>query len=88
MINWKLRFKNPAWVVSFFSQILILAQLITGGLNQIGFIHFSWTDQFNTWLLAVINAVLVILSMLGIVQDPTTKGYADSERAKKYTEPK
>ena len=88
MNNWKLRFKNPVWVVSFVSQILIIAQLLAGGLNQIGLIDFVWTEQFNVWLLAVVNAILGVLSLLGIVQDPTTKGYADSEQARRYTKPK
>jgi phi LC3 family holin len=29
-----------------------------------------------------------LLSLLGIVQDPTTKGYGDSERALQYKDPK
>ncbi|MEK4030655.1 MULTISPECIES: phage holin [Bacillaceae] len=88
MINWKLRFKNPTWVMSFVAQLLIVAQLIVGGLNQMGAIDFTWTDQIDTWLLGVVNAVLVVLAMLGIVQDPTTQGYSDSEQAKNYKEPR
>lgn len=88
MINWKVRFNNPQWLLSFVSQLLIVAQIIVGGLNQAGIIDFMWSDQIDSWALGLTNAVLVVLSMLGIVQDPTTKGYTDSDRAKGYTKPK
>ena len=35
-----------------------------------------------------VNTFVVILVILGIVTDPTTKGVADSERALKYNEPR
>ena len=39
-------------------------------------------------LVAIVNAVFVLLSILGIVIDPTTEGVGDSELAMTYTEPK
>lgn len=88
MINWKVRFKNAKWVIGFVSQILIIAQMVTVGLNQSGAIDFIWSDQINIWVLGFVNAVLIALSMLGIVQDPTTSGISDSEQAKSYKDPK
>lgn len=88
MINWKVRFRNPKWVIGFVSQLLIIAQMVTVGLNQTGAIDFVWTEQINLWVLGFANAVLVVLAMLGVVQDPTTADYQDSERAKNYSEPK
>ena len=38
-------------------------------------------------LIAVVNAVFVVLSILGIVTDPTTDGIGDSTRALTYTTP-
>lgn len=38
-------------------------------------------------LLAVVNAIFTVLTILGIVTDPTTTGVSDSDRAMKYTEP-
>ena len=87
MFNWKVRFKNRQWVMAFFSQILIVAQLVLSGLHSIGLIHFQLTDAVQNSILTVINSIFIILSMLGIIQDPTTKGYADSERALKYDKP-
>ena len=88
MINWKVRFRNPKWVIGFVSQLLIIAQMVTVGLNQSGTIDFVWSDEINVWVLGFVNAVLLALGMMGLVQDPTTKGYTDSERALDYTEPK
>ena len=35
-----------------------------------------------------VNTLVVILVILGIVTDPTTKGVADSERALNYHQPR
>jgi phi LC3 family holin len=87
MINWKVRFKNKAWVTAFVSQGLILLQIFITLLNSYGITDFQLTDQIKSEVLTVINTVFVMLSMLGVVQDPTTKGVGDSDRAKGYTEP-
>ena len=39
-------------------------------------------------LLAVVNAVFAVLTILGVVTDPTTNGITDSKQALEYTEPK
>ena len=39
-------------------------------------------------LLVFINALFVVLVIVGVVNDPTTAGLSDSERALTYTEPK
>jgi phi LC3 family holin len=88
MINWKVRFKNKAWVTAFISQVFILFQIVLSVLNTYGITDFQLTEQIKGEILTVINTVFVVLSMLGVVQDPTTKGLSDSERAKGYTEPK
>ncbi|MEH7073193.1 phage holin [Neobacillus drentensis] len=87
MINWKVRFRNRNWVIAFLSQIMIVAQVLIAGLNSLGLIDFQLTDAIQNNILTIANAVFVLLSMLGIVQDPTTKGYRDSERALKYKDP-
>lgn len=87
MINWKVRFKNRNWVIAFISQLLIVAQLLFAGLNSLGVIDFQLTDAVKDWILMFANAVFVLLSMLGLIQDPTTKGYGDSVRAMNYKKP-
>lgn len=88
MYNWKVRFKNKSWVCAFISHILIIAQFIIAGLNFLGVIHFQLTNTAINDVLTVVNSIFIVLSLLGIVQDPTTKGFADSEDAMKYEEPK
>ncbi|MGG3563053.1 phage holin [Neobacillus rhizosphaerae] len=87
MINWKVRLRNKHWVIAFISQIMILAQMVLAGLNTLGVTNFQLTDAVQSTILTIVNAVFVILSMLGFVQDPTTKGYGDSERALNYKDP-
>lgn len=88
MINWKVRFKNWSWVAGFVSQIMIVIQISLVGLNTIGITDFQLTEEIQTWVLTLCNAIFVLLSMLGLVQDPTTAGLEDSEQAKLYNEPK
>lgn len=88
MINWKVRFKNRNWVIAFLSQIMIVAQLMLACLNSFGIIDFQLTDAIQNGVLTFVDAIFVLLSMLGMVQDPTTKGYGDSERALTYKDPK
>ncbi|WP_026566977.1 phage holin [Bacillus sp. UNC41MFS5] len=87
MINWKVRLKNRNWVIAFVSQIMIIAQMVLACLNSFGIIDFQLTDAIQNGVLTFLNAVFVLLSMLGMVQDPTTKGYGDSERALTYKDP-
>lgn len=88
MINWKVRFKNRLWVVAALSQLFILAQILLAGAHAAGITNFQLTEEIQGWVLAVVNAIFALLSVLGVVQDPTTAGYEDSERAKQYKEPK
>ena len=39
-------------------------------------------------LIDVVNALFVVLAILGVVTDPTTEGVVDSTQALTYTEPK
>ncbi|MGO5112262.1 phage holin [Oscillospiraceae bacterium LCP25S3_E10] len=83
MINWRVRFKNKNFWLSFIPAVLLLVQVTA---NVFGF-NFDFGDLGNK-LIAVVNAVFVVLSLLGVVTDPTTVGVSDSERALTYTQPK
>jgi phi LC3 family holin len=87
MINWKVRFKNRSWVMAFVAHLMIVAQMLLQSLNALGIIDFQLTEAIQQSILTFINAVFILLSLMGIVQDPTTKGMSDSERAKTYKEP-
>ena len=82
-INWIVRLKNKAFWVAIIPAILLLAQQICGmfGINiEIA----GLSDQ----LLAIIGTVFAILSLIGIVNDPTVATLSDSNQAMTYTEPK
>lgn len=82
-INWKIRIKNKAFWVSLIPAVLLLAQVVA---NVFGYV-IDLGDLGNK-LLAVVNAVFAVMSIMGIVTDPTTAGITDSTQALTYTEPK
>lgn len=82
MINWKVRIKNPNFWLSLIPALLLLVQVVAA--------VFGFTIDLNDLgerLLAVVNALFAVLSILGIITDPTTPGVNDSERALTYIEP-
>lgn len=82
-INWQVRFKNKAFWVALIPALLVLIQVI---LKLFG---IEWnTTELQGQLLDIVNALFVVLSILGIVTDPTTEGVTDSASALEYTEPK
>ncbi len=83
MINWKVRLKNKTFWLSLIPAILVLIQVIFALFG----VSFDITD-LQEKLLAVVNAAFVLLTVLGIVVDPTTKGMSDSQQALTYGEPK
>ncbi|MGM0903175.1 MAG: phage holin [Bacillota bacterium] len=87
MINWKVRFKNRTWVLAFVSQILLVMQLLLQVLNVLGLTDFQVTEQLKNEVLAMTNSLFILFSFLGLIQDPTTRGYRDSNRAKLYRKP-
>lgn len=82
-INWKVRLSNKSFWITMIPALLLLVQLVAKlfGLE-------IKVDGLQEDLLNIINALFVVLSVLGITVDPTTKGIADSENALTYTEPK
>lgn len=82
-INWMVRAKNKAFWVALIPAVLLLIQ----GIAAV----FGYTinmGELGDKLIDVVNALFAVLSILGIVTDPTTKGITDSEQALTYTEPK
>lgn len=82
-INWTVRLKNKAFWLAIVPALLLLIQVVAA---VFGF-TLNLGDLGNK-LIAVVNAAFAVLSVLGIVTDPTTAGVSDSEQAMTYTEPK
>lgn len=83
MINWKVRIKNKNFWIALIPALLLLVQVVAA--------VFGYTldlGELGNKLLAVVNAVFAVLSILGIITDPTTQGVADSNLALTYDEPK
>ena len=82
-INWTVRIKNKTFWISLIPAIILLIQSIAAVFGYV----IDLGDLGNK-LLAVVESVFLVLSVLGIVNDPTTAGVSDSNRAMTYTEPK
>ncbi len=82
-INWKVRIKNKNFWVALVPALLLLIQ---AGAAIFGF-TFDLGDLGNR-LLTFVNTAFALLSLLGVVNDPTTQGLGDSDRAMAYDRPK
>ena len=82
-INWKVRIKNKNFWLAIIPAVLLLIQAMAAVFGYV----IDLGDLGNK-LLVVVNAVFVVLSILGIVNDPTTQGISDSTLALTYKEPK
>ena len=83
MINWKVRIKNKAFWIALIPAVIILIQLVA---SLFGF-EIDLSD-ISGKLVAIVDAVFVILAILGIVVDPTTKGFGDTKLVQGYEEPR
>ena len=82
-INWRVRLKNKTFWLSLIPAVLLLVQVIAA--------VFGYTldlGELGNKLLAVVNPLFAVLSVLGVVTDPTTKGVSDSTQAMNYDVPK
>lgn len=83
MINWKVRVKNKTFWLAIIPAVIVLIMAIAS--------IFGFTldlEALQGKLIAVVEAVFVVLGILGIVVDPTTKGVSDSTQALTYKAPK
>lgn len=82
-INWTVRLKSKTFWLTVIPALLLLVQVVAAVFGfelQLG--------ELGDKLLAVVNALFAVLSILGIVTDPTTAGVSDSAQALTYTKPK
>lgn len=83
MINWKVRMRNKTFWVCLIPAVLVLIQSLAA--------VFGFTlnlDEVGNDLLQVVEAVFVLLAVMGVVNDPTTAGMNDSAQAMTYIKPK
>lgn len=81
-INLKARAKNKVFWLTMIPALCLLASQVC----RLFGVEIDLTF-ISEQLTGIIETLFVILGILGIVVDPTTKGLGDSERAIGYTEP-
>lgn len=79
-LNWKVRFKNKVWLTSFISVIISFVYAMLSLFD----IYPAVTQNI---VMQVVNNVLMFLGLIGVIVDPTTSGFEDSDRAMSYEEP-
>ena len=76
-INWRIRFRNGKWVAMF------LGAAVTTGYMVCETLGIKLPIP-QTAVTKIVTAILGLLSMLGVITDPTTKGIGDSDLAMTY----
>ena len=79
-MNWKVRFKNKTWLTAFVALIISFVYQVLAMFDIAPVITQDSVIQ-------AANLVLMMLSAMGALIDPTTTGITDSRRAMSYTEP-
>lgn len=82
-INWIVRIKNKNFWISLIPLILLLLQTVAAVFGY----KLDFGDLGNK-LLAVVDVVFALLALLGIINDPTTETFSDSNLALTYEKPK
>lgn len=77
-MDWKTRIKNKAFWIALIPAVIVLIQVVG---NVFG-LDLSSLTGLSQQLIDVVNAVFVVLSILGVVIDPTTKGIKDNKEDK------
>lgn len=80
-LNWTVRFKNPLWLSAFFAFILTTVYQALEMFDIVPAIPQSAITE-------TIDAIIKLLTLGGILIDPTTKGLGDSTQALQYSTPK
>lgn len=82
-INWKVRIKN----INFWLTIVPATLLLVQAVAKVFGYELDLGELGNN-LITVVNCAFAVLSILGIVTDPTTQGISDSNLAMTYIHPK
>lgn len=83
MINWKVRIKNKNFWLAIIPAVLLLIQVCLAPFG------YKWDfGVLGQQLTAIVNAAFTVLTILGVVNDPTTSGVSDSKQAMTYDSPK
>ncbi len=76
-MNWQTRIKNKTFWLALVPAILLLAQVVA-----VPFGYKFDIDLINKQLLDIVNAAFGVLTIVGVVADPTTSGITDKGATK------
>lgn len=82
-VNWRVRMRNKNFWMALIPALLLFIQAVAA--------LFGWTidlADIQGKLILVVDALFTVLAMIGLVNDPTTATFNDSELAMTYEEPK
>lgn len=82
-INWRVRAKNKNFWIAVIPATLILIQSIAAVFGVV-----IYVGEIGGKLLAVVESAFIFLTIIGVVNDPTTDGFSDSNQALTYDKPK
>ena len=80
-INWKLRIQNKATCLALLIELVAFVYTLLGIFDIVPLVARTEMEQ-------LIMAGVEILTALGVLVDPTTKGIDDSQKAMEYQQPK
>lgn len=82
-MNLAVRARNKAFWLTLIPALIVLVQAVGAPFG------FRWDfGLLNDQLKAIIEALFVVLTLLGVANDPTTAGFSDSGQAMGYDEPR
>ena len=76
-INWRVRLRNRVWLTTMLATVCAFVFDVLAIMNVAPAITEDAVMQ-------ALTALMTLLSILGVVIDPTTEGAADSDRAMEY----
>lgn len=79
-MNILVRLKNPVFLLTFLATVVAFIYQVLGMFEVVPKVS---EDQ----LIQLVSLIINVLTALGVLVDPTTKGVGDSGRAMSYTEP-
>lgn len=82
-LNLKVRAKNKIFWLTFIPALLLVVQVVLAVFG------IQWQpEKLSEQLAELVNAVFMLLTILGVVTDPTTSGIGDTDQAMTYDAPK
>ena len=82
-LNWTVRLKNKTfWLTAIPSILLLTSQILS--IFGINWDSSPLTQQISS----VVGTVFSLITLTGVINDPTTEGISDSAQAMTYEKPK